>query len=698
MTNPTSRRFRLLLAIIAAGLLLAACAQPTPMVIEKEVIKEVEVEKPVIIKEEVVKEVPVEKEVIKEVEVEKVVEKKVEVEKLVEVEKVSAKQAPMLQELVKAGKLPDVDERLPLEPQVVEPVESIGQYGGTWHAVDEDVAGLGRIKMTLYDPQIRWKPDYTGYEAGQARDWKFSDGGKTVTLYFRKGVKWSDGEPFTMDDMKFWWEDMAKNPDYMVVQIPWWGFKTDGSPMDVEFPDDYTMIMKWDAPHWITPFTLAQGFWEGMDHFKPKHYLQQFHPTYTANATYEDLELADRYWDTPGFPCLWAWCCADVTPGERVKFERNPYYWKVDTQGNQLPYIDYLEVDLVEERETRLLQLSQGNYDIDFRGSNNPLDMPFLLEQAAAGDYHLQKGWMNGAGGWPCWLINQDYTEGDEIRDLLRDVNFRKGISVAMDRDRIVAVAWGGIGTAQQSTISPQSWHFESSEGQRVFQEWAAADAEYDPDLAVEYFEKANFTDQDGDGFRDLPSGKPLTLIIDVTGWAREEVGTPASETFKGNLEAVGVRVGPLNIVAGTPESDLRQVEGTYMLRTCHASEVDIWTYPDWIFPLRDNRAWPMQGKWRQTGGAEGWEPEPGSPAAVLQELYDAGLAEPDEEKRHEIVWEAVRVHIEEGPFTLGAAGDQPMPVIVKNNVRNVPEFGILGPWAPGSPGNTHPEQYWIEQ
>jgi peptide/nickel transport system substrate-binding protein len=105
-----------------------------------------------------------------------------------------------------------------------------------------------------------------------------------------------------------------------------------------------------------------------------------------------------------------------------------------------------------------------------------------------------------------------------------------------------------------------------------------------------------------------------------------------------------------------------------------------------------------MQGKWRQTGGAEGWEPEPGSPAARLQALYDEGMAEPTVEGRHEIVWQAIRIHIEDGPFTLGAAGDQPMPVVVKDNVHNVPEFGILGPWAPGSPGNTNPSQYWIEQ
>ncbi len=612
----------------------------------------------------------------------------------------SVNEAPMLQEMVAAGEIPPLDERLPVDVLTIPVVDSIGEYGGTWHHLDDGV-GLGKMKMTLYDPPIRWKADYTGYEPGLVKEWEFTDDGNTLTFYWREGVKWSDGTPFTMEDLRFWWEDMALNDDYKVKTVPWYGFNTDNTPMTVEFPDDYTMVWKWDSPHWVTPYTLAQGFWEGMDILKPAHYLKEFHPTYNSDATYDDLELADKYWETPGYPCLFAWCCTDVTPGERVLFERNPYYWKVDPEGNQLPYIDYVEDEIVTDRETRILQLSQGKYDIDFRGSNNPLDTPFLLEQAEANDYHLQPGWMNGAGAWPGWIINQDYVPDEDIRDLLRDTNFRKGLSAAMNRDRIIDVAWSGIGTPQQSTISPQSWHFASAEGQAVFEEWQQADAQYDPELAAEFFEAANFTDQDGDGWRDLPSGAPFELVIDVTGWARIEIDTPASETLKENLIAVGVDT-LLNMVDGTPDEALRDKESTFMMRGCHASEVDIWTYPDWIFPLRGggegSRSWPMQGKWRATGGEEGWEPEEGSPAYRLQALYDQGMAEPTVEGRHEIVWEAIRIHIEEGPFTLGAAGDQPMPVVIKNNVHNVPTLGILGPWAPGSPGNTSPCQYWIEQ
>jgi peptide/nickel transport system substrate-binding protein len=606
-------------------------------------------------------------------------------------------EAPMLAEKVAAGELPPVEERLPPEDyQVIDVVEEIGQYGGTWYAVTW-WAGMGNIEMALYDPPVRWKPDYTGYEPGLAKSWEWSDDGTEVTYHFREGIRWSDGEPWIPSkDLGFWWNDLALNEDYKVTTVPWWGFKSDGEPMDVEFPDDYTMVMRWDKPQWITPYIWAQGFWEWDDMHTPQHFLQE----YVDAEDWETLELVhgnENWNNTPGYPVLFAWAPVEYSAGERWIFERNPYYWKVDPEGNQLPYIDYLDVELIEDKEARLLAVSEGKFNASFRGSDQPTDIPFLREQAEANGYRVMTGWQNGAGGWPCWLINQDYVEDEEIMELLRDVNFRKGLSVGMDREKLIDVAWDGIGTAQQSTISPQAWHFASPEGQQVFQEWAAADAEYDVAKAEEYFEAANFTDQDGDGWRDLPSGAPFELILDQGDWGGQEVPIASNQSVKEDWEALGVKV-LINDLMGQPDWDLRQREGLYMLRNCHASEVDIWTYPDWIFPLRDNRAWPLEGKWRQTGGEEGWEPEPGSPAARLQEIYDMGLAEPDINERHELVWDAIRIHIEEGPFTLGAAGDQPMPVVVANNFRNVPETGILGPWAPASPGNKHPEQFFIKQ
>lgn len=687
--------------LLVLALLLVACsgAQPVPAE-QKEAPAPAAKEEPKEEPKEEAKEEPKEE------------EEKVEVDKAIEAGESTTKEepqaavseyneAPMLAEMVKKGELPPVDERLPKDVQVIETVDGIGQYGGTWYDVTWD-ATVPNIKMILYDPPIRWKPDYTGYEPGLFKSYEWSSDGTEVTYKLREGTKWSDGEPFTINDLRFWWEDLAVNEDYKIIVVPWWGHNSDGSNMEVTFPDDFTMIMKWDKAQWITPFIMAQGFWEWEPMMKPRHYLEQFHPKYNSSSDYDKLQLADKWWENPDYPVLFAWKTESYTPAERAIYVRNPYYWKVDPEGNQLPYIDRMDVAIVADEQVRLLETAGGKYNAAFRGSNNPTDIPVLLEQADKNNFEVRTDWVNGAGGWPCWLINQDLTDEsldnwEEIGDVLRDKNFRKGISHAMNRQRLIDVAWGGIGTPQQATISPQAWHFASPAGRKVFEEWAAADASYDVDMANEMLDAAGLKDGDGDGMRDLPSGAPFELILDLTDWGGERMSTQATESFAADLKDVGIKTIIKNVI-GTPEQQLRQDEGLYMLRNCHASEVDIWTYPDWIFPLRNNRAWPMEGLWRSSGGKEGWEPKPDSPAAKLQAIYDKGLAEPDVEKRHELVWEAIKVHIEEGPFTLGAAGDQPMPVVIAKNFCNVPKTGVLGPWAPGSPGNKHPEQFWINE
>jgi len=286
----------------------------------------------------------------------------------------------------------------------------------------------------------------------------------------------------------------------------------------------------------------------------------------------------------------------------------------------------------------------------------------------------------------------------EEIRDLLRNQDFRIGLSVALDRQRLIDVAWDGIGYPTNATISPQAWHFASPEGQAVYEAWRDAYVEYDPESAMAHFDAAGFVDADGDGYRDLPSGAAFTLVLDQGDWGGQVIPVISNETYAGNLEAVGIKV-LINDLMGQPDWTLRQEQGLYMLRNMHASELDIWTYPDWMFPLRNNRAWPLEGRYRETGGAEGWEPQPGTTYAYeLQALYDKGLAEPDIQKRHEIVWEAIQIHIDHGPFMIGGSGDQAMPVVVRNGFMGIPDLVILGPWAPGSPGNLNPEQFWMQE
>ncbi|NPV78828.1 MAG: ABC transporter substrate-binding protein [Firmicutes bacterium] len=606
-------------------------------------------------------------------------------------------EAPMLSKLVKEGKLPPVEKRLPVKEDimVVTPVEEIGQYGGTWRAVHWD-PGMGNLKMIMYDPPVRWNRDYTAYVPGLAKKWEFSKDGKTITFYFRKGVKWSDGHPFTTEDLKFWWEDLALNEDYQVIRPPWWAYKN-GKLMKVNFIDDYTVSFTFDAPNWNVPYVLASGFWEWEPLMKPKHYLKQFHPKYNPKIKdWKTFQDKDQWWQNPEYPTLFAWHCVKYVPGERVIFERNPYYWKVDTKGNQLPYIDRIESVEVTDPEVRLLQVLKGDYTATFRGVDNPRNIPVLLERQEAGGYRVIL-WQNGAGGWPGILVNQNYVGDKWMRDLLRNQKFRAALSLAIDRNRVNEVIWNGMATPRQGTISKESWHFRSPEGQKVYKEWANNYAKYDPKEANRLLDSIGLTKRDAQGFRTRPDGSKLELVLDITGWGIAEINAETGALVKNFWEAVGLRT-VLNAVQGTPEEGQRQTQSTYQFRFAHCAEMDLWTYPDWVFPVRDSRAWPKVGRWYMTGGEEGEAPEPGSPEEKLIKLYEKGIEEPNVEKRHRYVWDAIKIHITDGPFYIGITGDLPQPVIVKKNFRNVPDFGILGPWAVGGPGNTNPEQYFIKQ
>jgi peptide/nickel transport system substrate-binding protein len=620
-------------------------------------------------------------------------------------------EAPMLAEKVAAGELPPVEERLPVQEDimVVTPIDGIGEDGGDWHETTW-WQGRGNIEMTVYEPPVRWKADYTGYDPGLVKQWEIAEDGKTLTWHFRQGLKWSDGVEFKpAEDLAYWWE-LAVNEDFKPIEPPFWARNSDGSLMDVSFPDDYTMVMTWTEPHYITNYIVAQGFWEWLPMETAKHFLSKEDPNYDSSKTYADLEkvapAADWLMNVAGRPCLHAWCPETVEPGVKTVLVRNPYYWKVDTEGNQLPYIDSIDTVLITDAQARLLEVSQGKFEATFRGTDDPTNIPFLLEQADANDYTLHEGAVNGAGSWPGWNVNMNFDDCEtypdtceEIRALLQNQDFRQGLAYSLDRDRLIEVAWGGIGYPTALTISPQAWHFASPEGKKVYEEWRDTYSQYDPELAKEKFDAAGFKDADGDGLRDLPSGAPFQLVIDQGDWGGQVIPVVSNEAYATNLKEVGVDV-LINDLIGQPDWTNRFKEGKFMIRNTHASELDVWTFPDWIFPLRgtEARAWPLEGKYYETGGKEGWEPKAETTYAYeLQQLYKKGIAEPDVEKRHQIVYEAIRILIDKGPFMIGGSGDQQMPVVVRNGFHGIPKLVILGPWAPGSPGNLSPEQFWME-
>ena len=635
-------------------------------------------------------------------------------------------EAPALAEQVTAGSLPPVDERMPTNPVVTEPVEGVGQYGGTIHTASW-WPEVGNVQLYFaVEAPIKWKADLTGYEPALVESYEWSEDGKTFTMHMREGLKWSDGEPYTTADWKFMWEDLMNAPEQKSYNIPAYLRNDDGTPIAMEFPDDYTVVWQAaDRPLYIDPYFMAQGYWEfAKNMMKPAHYLKAFHPTYTEGKTWEDMVNADKWWQTPGYPCLFAWCLTELSDdGQNYTYGRNPYYWRVDTAGNQLPYIDEIAVEIVSDEQTRILNCSQGKYDTAFRICGSPNEIPFLMENAEKGGYHLLENYMNGAGAWPGYMVNQDYVEGGknydedtaenaaEIRDVLRNDKFRQALSTGFDRQRVIDVVWGGIGDVKNTTISPQSWHFADDAGKAAYDTWAQSFVNFDTAAANAMLDEIGLA-KGADGFRTLPSGKPFEMVIDVTDWGgslKVQVDA-ANEMQKQWGDNLGIKV-RVNNINGQPDVDTRTNEGQYMLRGAHVSEIDILTYPDWMFPIVNRYYMPLEGRWFAKGGAQckdeaaegnlypcGLEPAAESPAKMLQDLYVKARNTATVEERHAVVREAVDVFVEHGPFVIGVAGDQPMPIIIKDSMHNILDFGVVGPWAPSTPGNQIAAQWWMDQ
>ena len=291
-------------------------------------------------------------------------------------------EAPMLAWMVEAGELPPVEERLPAEPLVVEP-NSPGVYSDpawdqpdrTWNLGLRGTGdGANMIRHIAYEGLVRWDAEWTQVIPNVAAGWEASDDGSEYTFFLREGMKWSDGEPFTAHDIVFWYEAHATNTEASPAPPNW--MVVGGETGTVEAIDDYTVKFSFAAPNGLFIQRLATPAGLAILQF-PRHYAEQFHPDYNPDGIDALLEEAglDNWvdlwdlkvndagnWSTPQ-PQLWAWVLEEgsgyTADAIQVTAVRNPYYFKVDSDGNQYPYIDYVQWDVGVDVETLVLESTQ---------------------------------------------------------------------------------------------------------------------------------------------------------------------------------------------------------------------------------------------------------------------------------------------------------------------------------------------------
>ena len=598
-------------------------------------------------------------------------------------------EAPMLAELVKSGALPPVDERLPKEPMIIEPIEEIGQYGGAWRRIGVGPGDVGIYKYRLmYGNLIRYNIDGTAYVPNLAKSWEVSDDGTTYTFYLREGTRWSDGEPFTADDILYWYEDELLNEE-LSPSFPTW-LNVGGESGKVEKVDDFTVRFVFPGTYGLFMTLMAGAFgWDMVA--RPKHYLSQFHPNYAPLEELEKQAKAEQYefWYqlylarrdetiNTELPVLWTWRFTKVSPEIPVVQERNPYYWKVDTAGNQLPYLDKVSTDIVENAEVLNLKAVAGEIDMQTRHilfDNYPL----FVENADKGGYHVIL-WTNGDITDTVIAINQCHKD-PVVREIVGDKRFRYALSHAINRPEVIESVYLGQGVPGQVSPLPSSPFYLESQAQNAL--------EYDPDKANSLLDEMGLTEKDGEGFRKRPDGETLLLTIEYASlfgsWAS------ITELLQKYWGAVGVK---LNI-----KEEARPL--FYERKAALEHDIGIWTGasefnplidPRWFIPFSDESIQAIcYAYWHNTGGTTGEEPT-GDFAKVL-ELFEQIKATADQSKQIELFHEILRIN-QDNLWTIGIATQLPAPVIVNNNFHNVPEKAI-STWHLQTPGNTMPEQYF---
>ncbi|NMB46255.1 MAG: ABC transporter substrate-binding protein [Firmicutes bacterium] len=591
------------------------------------------------------------------------------------------REAPMLQERVQKGGLPPVEERIPKEPFVVEPIDEIGKYGGVLRRAYTGPGDTPNFDRFMRDGLIRWTPDGSDFYPNLLADWELSPDGRTFRFELREGLKWSDGHPFTTEDIMFWFNDIILNEELTPV-VPAY-LKPGGEIAVFTQISDMVFEIEFAIPN---PLFVEHRFTE-WDIHAPKHYLQQFHPKYADPAQLAeeikkagvdtwynlfDTKTNNYYVTNPDHPTLYAWKVAVPMPADVVVFERNPYYWKVDTEGNQLPYIDYVEFALVSDSEILNLKAVAGEIDMQARNYDFT-NFPLFRTNEERGGYRTLL-WPQGDGTTSTIYLNQT-VDDDELRVLFQDLRFRRALSHAIDREEINEAVYYGQGTPRQASPIPQSAYFS--------ERWESAYVEYDPQLANELLDELGLA-RGSDSFRQLPSGEPLHLQIDFR--------VDASDW----LEIVSEQWGEVGI-----QVTLRPRDRTLFDQRVNASEHQVLahTMNRMVVPFNDPRRLILCPYWQsryaeyyESGGASGWKPE--GDIAKIHELWDRMQAEPDPQRRHELGMAIIDLHAD-NIWMIGIVGLVPQPVIVKNNLRNVPEKAVYDTVL-RSPSNTCPEQYFF--
>ncbi|AJY44871.1 ABC transporter substrate-binding protein [Martelella endophytica] len=613
-----------------------------------------------------------------------------------------AGEAPVLAEKVQAGTLPPLEERLPKDPLVVAPVDEVGEYGGTWRSAMVGGSDDGWILRTVsYENLMRWSPDWTEVVPNVAGSVDVNDDATLFTFHLREGMKWSDGAPFTADDVKFWYEDLFLNKEFSPTPTEPF-INSDGSPAKFRMIDDTTFEFEFANPKGLFLQYLATARPLDIATVRfPRHYLEKFHPKYNPDIQ-KEIDAAGQsnwvglmvnksnYWTNTEVPTINAW---DFTQGygsgsaTQAIAERNPYYWKVDTEGNQLPYIDTRFFNVLSDPQVLVTKTLAGEIDFQDRSLATPANKPVLYQGQQQGGYEFFTE-TPASPNYIVMMLNLNHKD-PEKREIFQNRDFRIGLSYAMDRQELLDVVWLGQGEIAQTSVMPGSVYYN--------EQLAKQYTEYDLDKANEYLDKV-LPNKDSSGMRLGPDGKPFAITYAYS--AANPVFGDALELVAAQWRKAGIAMTPtpLDRTLIQTRQDAGELEGVAWERGGGAGQ-EVVLDPRWWFPANnDSFYWaPAWTAYYLGANPETSQVKPEAPPPAIQkqmDLYNELQAEPDFDKQVELMNEILQIAADEF-WTMGVAWQANGYGVKKTNFHNVPE-SMPASWIYPTPAPTNPEQYYI--
>lgn len=604
-------------------------------------------------------------------------------------------ETPALRQAVAAGQIPPLAQRLPKSPRVM-PMDgqdqSLGKHGGTLRTLvrmQKDVklySIYGYARLVGYGPDLSLRPDILEKLTVEE--------GRIFTFHLRPGHKWSDGQPFTAEDFRYWWEDVANVPALSPRGLPR-AMLVNGEAPRFEILDPVTVRYSWSRPN---PFLLPRlAAASPLFLYRPAHYLKQFNRRYTSDEKLaRELRRARvRRWaalhnrrDTmyhftnPELPTLQPWKVRTAPPTTRFVAERNPYFHRVDAAGRQLPYIDRFILEVVA---SALIAAKSGTGETHLQARGLFFsDYAFLRNGEA--DYGFKTHLWRKADGAHIALYPNLNAADPGWRKLLRDARFRRALSLAIDRHSINEFIYFGMAQPGNNTVLAESALYKDSYRTR----WA----QYDPQLAGQLLDELGLNIRNSDGIRYMPDGRLLRLVVETAGEQSEQ--TDVLELIEQTWRDIGIEL----LIKASHRYTLRNrvAAGETHMSVWSGLENGIPTAdasPEGLVPHhRMNPQWPSWGLYEESGGTSGTKA--GLPSVLrLLALNQAWLLTEDMAKRKSIWHEMLQIHANQ-VFSIGIVSGVRQPVVVAKNLRNVPQEGLYN-WNPGAYfGIYSPDTFWF--